>query len=324
MKLISVIVIMLVVFVATQSFIIDNPFLLQGNTRLLQELSGYPVYEGKPADLIPAKGFVKYELSTTLFTDYAEKERLVKIPAGTVIRVTNDGLPVFPDGTMLVKTFFYYNDKRDASKGKKIIETRILLKVNGTWKAGTYTWNKEQTDAVLNEKGQKESVSWLDETGTSKNINYRIPSAKQCGTCHNAGDAIMPIGFKIRNLNVEVKRNEAAINQLTWLANSSIINAINPSSFSVLPAWDNPSYTLQQRARAYLEVNCAHCHNKDGFCARSGFRPGYDNPFEETGIAEKKKKIIKQLRSGRMPLLGTTIVHKEGLDLIVAYIESLK
>ena len=115
---------------------------------LLPKISAYNIFTGDPVALTPGNGFQLYELATGLFTDYAEKQRLIKLPAGTAITAIHDGLPQFPDGTILVKTFYYFNDKRNAAAGKRLIETRLLIKNNGLWTAGAYVWNNEQTDAV--------------------------------------------------------------------------------------------------------------------------------------------------------------------------------
>jgi uncharacterized repeat protein (TIGR03806 family) len=316
----------LVCFIAAQSFITDP----DSGSQLPSRLSDYPVYEGRPSDLHPSKGFVRYELATTLFTDYAEKERLVKVPAGTSIVVTGDGLPQFPDGTMLVKTFFYWNDKRDTSRGRRIIETRVLLKSGDSWLAGTYLWNAEQNEAVLSGSGSRTAVSWIDETGNVRQIRYQVPSARQCASCHRSDREIVPIGFKTRNLNMDVLRAAAAndragapINQLRWLGDNGVIAPVDPARFSRLPVWNDAAFTLEERARAYMEVNCAHCHNASGFCSQSRFRPGYENSLSETEIPRKKKKILDFVRSGRMPLLGTTIVHEEGLQLLEAYFKTI-
>jgi len=340
----------ILIFIAAQSFITDptssrrslrvtdeySPSPAPGVTdeagpQLPPRLSDFPIYEGRASDLQPAKGFVRYQLATTLFTDYAEKERLVKVPFGTSIVVTGDGLPQFPDGTMLVKTFFYWNDRRDTSLGRRIIETRILLKSGDSWLAGTYIWNAAQNEALLAGSGLRTAVSWIDGAGQTRNIKYEVPSAKQCASCHRSGKEIVPIGFKTRNLNIDVTlpgttsgtSNTPTINQLRHLQSLGIIAAVDPSSLSRLPAWDDNQYSLEQRARAYLEMNCAHCHNADGFCARSEFRPSYENSLSETKIAAKKKKILDFMRSGRMPLLGTTIVHDEGLQLLEAYFKTI-
>ena len=307
----------LLCFIAAQSFITGPA------PQLLPKLSDYPIYIGRPADLQPASGFVRYELATTLFTDYAEKERLVKVPTGTSIVVTGDGLPQFPDGTMLVKTFFYWNDRRDTSRGRRIIETRILLKLGDSWLAGTYLWNAEQTEAMLTGSGSRTAVSWIDASGQARNIRYQVPSARQCASCHRSDKAIVPIGFKMRNLNMDVTRAGAPINQLRYLADKGQIAPVDPTRFSRLPVWNDAAFTLEERARAYLEVNCAHCHNANGFCSQSKFRPSYEVPLNETAIPKKKEKILEFIRSGRMPLLGTTIVHEEGLQLLDTYFKTI-
>lgn len=314
----------LLCFVAAQSFIDRRARPETTIPALFPQLSDYHIYTGHPSDLMEANGFIKYELATTLFTDYAEKQRLIKVPSGSALGVTNGGLPQFPDGTILVKTFFYWNDARDTSKGKRIIETRILVKSGGGWQAGTYVWNAGQNEAALVNAGMKMKVDRIDENGEQKSIRYQVPSAGQCGSCHNAGNALAPIGFKIRNLNIDVDRNNTAINQLKYFTRIGIAANIDPSLFPALPVWNSDVYTLEQRARAYLEINCAHCHNEKGFCATSDFRPAYENAFSQTNIAAKKNKILRFLKSGRMPLLGTTVVHREGVQLIEAYLKTIR
>jgi hypothetical protein len=137
---------------------------------LLPKLSDYNIFTGDPVALTPGNGFQLYELATGLFTDYAEKQQLIKVPSGQTITAVNDGLPQFPDSTILVKTFYYFNDKRNVSKGKRLIETRLLIKNNGQWMAGTYVWNKEQTEAALVTGGQKTTVSWIDEKANNKRV----------------------------------------------------------------------------------------------------------------------------------------------------------
>jgi uncharacterized repeat protein (TIGR03806 family) len=262
-----------------------------------------------------------YELATGLFTDYAEKQRLIKLPAGKTIMAVNDGLPRFPDSTILVKTFYYFNDKRNVSKGKRLIETRLLVKNNGQWLAGTYVWNDEQTDAVLVNKGANMPVSWIDEKGSNRTITYRIPAPKDCASCHNSNNLLMPVGLKMRNLNREVVRNNVSINQLQYLQNAGVLSSVDARRFAALPNWQNEKYNITERVRAYLEVNCAHCHNDKGSCARSPLRFGWEIPLADTRIDNRKNRIISMMEKGRMPRTGTTIVDAEGLSLIKKYLQ---
>ena len=290
-------------------------------TMLMPHLSDYKIFAGEPAALIPGNGFQLYELATGLFTDYAEKQRLIKLPAGKTMLAVNDGLPQFPDSTILVKTFYYFNDKRDTAKGKRLIETRLLVKNNGQWLAGTYVWNETQTDAVLVSKGASVPVSWIDDNANRNTISYRIPSTKDCASCHNSNNVLMPVGIKIRNLNREVVRNGKSINQLQYLQNTGVMNAVDAARFSQLPDWQNEKYAMTERVRAYLDVNCAHCHSDKGSCASSALRFGWEIPFSDTRINNKKDRIIKMMEKGRMPRIGTTIIDKEALALIKKYLQ---
>ncbi|HUP12671.1 MAG TPA: hypothetical protein VM187_10675 [Niastella sp.] len=288
---------------------------------LLPLISDYNIFAGDPAALKPGNGFQLYELATGLFTGDAEKQRLIKVPAGKAVVAVNDGLPQFPDSTMLVKTFYYFNDKREPSKGKRLIETRLLVKNNGQWLGGTYVWNEAQTDAVLVSKGATVPVSWINEKANSKTISYRIPASKDCASCHNNNNLLMPVGIKIRNLNREVVRNNVTVNQLQYLQNTGVLNAVDDGRFSQLPHWQSEKYTVAERVRAYLEVNCAHCHSDKGSCARSPLRFAYEIPLANTHIHNKKDRIVDMMEKGRMPRIGTTIVDEEALALIKKYLQ---
>ena len=43
----------------------------------------------------------------------------VKVPAGTQMTKSSDETIDFPNGTILTKTFYYYNDERDTTLGKR-------------------------------------------------------------------------------------------------------------------------------------------------------------------------------------------------------------
>lgn len=288
-----------------------------------QDLSGYAIFQGDPVDLMPAEDFHVYELATELFTDYAEKQRLIKLPAGFTLKANGEGLPDFPEGTILVKTFYYYNDKRDPSNGKKVIETRLEIKSNGRWNVGTYLWNKDQTDATLITTGINKTINWIDDQGNGRVIAYRVPSNNECATCHQASGQIIPIGPKLRNLNMDVERNAIEVNQLQHLQQTGILDGVDPISIPSLPRWKNTSEPLDRRARAYLDVNCAHCHNANGIASGTKLVLNYDTPYQGTDIGDRRNAIVSNMERGSMPRLGTSIVDDEGLELIRAYIKNL-
>ena len=148
-------------------------------------LSELNLYSGNLSDLEPSVYTFEYQLNSALFTDYAHKQRLIALPAGTSMDYVDDGFPDFPDNTVISKTFYYNVDERDESLGKIIIETRVLIKINGEWELGNYKWNDAQTDAVLDTAGATLPVSWIDSEGITNDINYQIPSSTDCFTCHS-------------------------------------------------------------------------------------------------------------------------------------------
>lgn len=294
------------------------------NIELADELSAYNIFKGSPSDLVPNDGFVIYELSAQLFSDYAEKQRLIKLPEGEFLTPEGDGLPGFPDNTIIVKTFFYYNDRRDTSKGKQIIETRLLIKSGSKWTVATYMWNEEQTDARLVTSGFDTTVNWIDQQGNGKVISYHIPGNRECATCHNANGQVIPIGPKLRNLNRAVgSANGTNVNQLFYLEDLKLFKQIDPSDFSSMPDPHDESAQIMERARAYLDVNCAHCHKRDGIASDTRLFLEYELSLDDTRISRKKNRIEALMSEGYMPQLGTTLVDQEGLELIKKYLQGL-
>jgi uncharacterized repeat protein (TIGR03806 family) len=289
-------------------------------------LSELNLYVGDLGNMeITPYGF-EYSLNSKLFTDYATKQRFIVLPTGGKLTYNGEGLPIFPDNSIIAKTFFYNIDDRDPSLGQKIIETRLLIKINGTWETGDYKWNDAQTEAVLDLNGSIVPVTWIDANGESNSINYEIPSNTDCFTCHQNSGSSTPIGPKMRTINFNFKGS----NQIQRLIDNNLLEGLSdPSSISRLPKWDDPNEELSRRARAYMDINCAHCHTQGGYCEeQSNLRLDYETAFEESSIAASSNSIIIRIQNTipeyGMPLIGTTIVHDEGVELLIEYINSLE
>jgi uncharacterized repeat protein (TIGR03806 family) len=290
-------------------------------------LSELNLYVGDLGNMeITPYGF-EYSLNSKLFTDYATKQRFFVLPTGEKLSYDGEGLPIFPDNSIIVKTFYYNIDDRDPSLGQKIIETRLLIKINGSWETGDYKWNDAQTEAVLDLNGSVVPVTWIDATGESNAIDYEIPSNTDCFTCHQNGGTTTPIGPKMRTINFDFNGS----NQIQQLIDNNLLEGLaDPSSVSVLPKWDDPNEELSRRARAYMDINCAHCHTQGGYCEeQSNLRLDYETAFEESSIAASSNSIIIRIQNITipqygMPLIGTTIVHDEGVELLLEYINSLE
>lgn len=290
------------------------------------KLSHYNIFKGNPSELIPNDKFEVLELNSKLFTDYSYKQRLVNIPDGKIIDKKSNGELIFPNGTILTKTFFYPHDERDWSKGKKIIETRLEIKEKNTWNIATYIWNDEQTDAYLNSDGKNVSVNWINSEGNNQKINYEVPNSNQCVLCHQSNLKVTPIGPTLKNLNLLVNRNGININQLSYLQSNGFLTDFSIENIGSITNYEESNNALDERFKSYLFINCAHCHNPEGWeeSSRKPYDFRYETPLINMGIIGKENKLHRVVNNGRMPYLGTTIKHNEGIEIINEYLKYLK
>ena len=120
------------------------------------------------------------------------------------------------------------------------------------------------------------------------------------------------------------------INQLqSFIDKGYLINAPAPGEIEALPNWeDDVNYSLEERARAYFDVNCAHCHIPGGFCElQSTLDLAFETDYNDTNIFQRRFSIANRMSNYSpgvsMPLIGTTMVHTEGYNLIQEYLDSL-
>ena len=308
-----------------------NPYIddtVYAVAKFLPKLSQLNIFKGSPSDLVTNSTSYEYNLSTSLYSDYALKFRTISLPKDSQMVYSDAGLLQFPDSTVISKTFYYFNDERDPSLGKKMIETRLLIKTNGAWSMGNYLWNEDQTDALFSNSAPVVTVDWIDANGTNRTVNYKVPFSINCTQCHNVNDVTRPIGPKARNLNFTYNGK----NQLQNFADMGLLAGAPPiSQIEQLPDWVDSSFTLEQRARAYMDINCAHCHQPGGEHSssvpdRPDFR--YGTSFEDSKILDFKIDIRDRVATSpafgpSMPLIGITQLHTEGVELIHEYIDSL-
>ncbi|TCD03198.1 hypothetical protein [Pedobacter psychroterrae] len=321
-------IIMLLVLVAPLIYVLScnttgNPD-IRNEVVFKKKLSNYHLFQGKMSALHPTLGVELFELSSTLFTDYAEKQRLIKLPAGKKLTLNGNGLPDFPEGTLIAKTFYYGSE---SAKRLNIVETRLLIFAGSKWNVATYQWNEGQTDAFLIKEGATVQLKVEGFTGEKRQIAYHIPRNNECVSCHRSGNEILPIGPKVRNLNRVVERDRKQVNQLQYLMNKGLINVSSLDTFQRLPAYKYKETPIAQRARAYLDINCAHCHQPGGYAGQTTLNLDYNTSIERSGIELNKNNIIirmNEMGDYHMPKLGTTVVDKEGVELIRAYIKTLK
>lgn len=330
-KIISIGIVLVLVFACSRDEInrdgrVEIPdFNFPQTVTFKEKLSDYDIFKNAPELLLPSDEFYVLELSSVLFTDYAYKQRLVKLPQGTEMKKLNDGSIEFPNGSILTKTFYYYLDERDTSLGKRIIETRLLIKESDTWNAATYVWNASQTEATLNTEGSSMPMSWINADGVNLSTEYKVPSSNECMTCHQSKGAMTSLGPTLTNLNKDVERNGASINQLSHLQNLGLLEVLDASQIPHMVNYKNSTAPLAERGRAYLAMNCAHCHNPHAWDtpAERDFDFRLSTSLNASGIPFEKDKIMDALIENRMPFIGTTLKDEEGVDLMIEYLNSL-
>jgi parallel beta-helix repeat protein len=364
------------------------------------ELKNYNLFASATNPLAnPNGGGVPFELNSALFSDYASKYRFLFIPAGktATYRDHNTGATQtleFPIGTVIAKSFTFRKENASGVlTSEDVVETRLLIKreVNGGpfWVGLPYIWEKDSsgklTTAKLHVEGGTASVTYdyLDpdpdvKTGANRTRYtnntahpYGIPAALNCLTCHAGDDrepGAAPIGLKPRFMN----RANAALggkNQLEHLKDVGLLTGM-PGAAGTLekaPRWNVPgdanadaALDKHLRVRAYLEVNCAHCHNSNGNASNSGlgldayravdlhygickkpvaagrgsggrqydivpYLPQSPQPEQSDGASASilYYRVASAEAGVRMPPVARTVVHAEAASLIADWINNV-
>lgn len=315
-----------------------------------EKLSDYNFFKGQLADLAPNENVHPYKLNSALFSDYAHKARFVQLPEGKSVDYHSTEVMEFPVGSILIKNFYYPNDFSEPNGARRILETRLLIHEEEGWKALPYVWNDEQTEAFLEIAGATKSVSWRDKEGKKQKINYSIPNMNQCRSCHLKENKIMPIGPSARQLNGTYNYAEnSEENQLQYWEEHGLLLNLPEGKLPKIVNYENENAPLADRARAYLEINCGHCHRPEGPAKNSALHlmASVDNPaawgIGKTPIAAGKGSgglkydivkgnadqsiLVYRMESTdpgiMMPELGRKMVHTEGLALVKQWINEM-
>ncbi|WP_396637176.1 Ig-like domain-containing protein [Maribacter sp. R77961] len=296
-------------------------------------------------NLVPAPELIPYDMIEPFWSDGAEKSRWMVIPndgnhdsAEEQIVFSNTDAWDFPKGSVLIKHF---------ELGGKRLETRFEIKGDDdVFYYLTYKWNDAQTNATLLNDAVDEDVIV---NGITQSWHY--PSRAECASCHFPQNGSV-LGPKTRNLNKEITypSNGSTLNQLVALSQIGIISetitASNVDNYPKVYAKNDANASLEDKARTYLDVNCASCHNPsvDNIAM---FDARYTTPLENQNIINgdvvydeglnNPKVIIPQdvansmahfrmnsTQTGiEMPPISKDVVDAGGVQLIEDWINSL-
>ena len=253
---------------------------LTGLTLPLDTLSAYGFFVGELAELEPAPGVVAYAPASPLWADHAAKGRFVYVPEGEQILIDEGEDWVFPDGTVVIKTFFLDLDRSDTQSGDAwVVETRLMIREAGEWTNHTYVWDDAQQDAERIIAGTRRYVNVIDADGAEMEQEYLVPSTNDCNSCHERDDEMRTLGLVTFQLDYE----RGGENQLEALAEAGVLSlpaSWGERTFEPIPDPTDLDVSLDRRARAYLHANCGHCHRPGGGGGRSGLSLFYyeENP----------------------------------------------
>ncbi|MEP6885388.1 MAG: chitobiase/beta-hexosaminidase C-terminal domain-containing protein [Gammaproteobacteria bacterium] len=328
--------------VAPQPYL-KMPHRADGKIPLLLSQTG--AFSDTPS-LIPSKGLIPYDLVLAFWSDGASKLRWAAVPEK--IKYSPTGEWIFPKGTVFVKTFELPTD--DADPGiKRRLETRLLVsdEAGGVYGA-VYRWRADNSDADLLTTSRTEQIAIKTAAGDTRTQSWYYPSRPDCLACHNAKTSGV-LGPKARQLNrTFTYPSGVSDNQLrAWNHIGLFAPALNEAKLASLPtlaAVDDESRTLQDRARSYLDANCAQCHRPGGTVAY--FDARYDTPLEKQEIIngpilidqgiDRPRVIsphdiwrsimfmrVNTLDDIKMPPIGRETIDQKGVQLLHDWISSL-
>jgi len=287
----------------------------------------------------------------------------------------------FPPGTVFAKTFAF-----PSAGAEDVVETRLLIKRHRAnsdpyWVGLAYQWITDpdgKRHADLKIEGATKSVTYdYDDPDPEVKVEqgnrvhykgtvekYGVPNAGACVLCHNGDDleaGSPPIGPKVRNLNKDHDYSDAGrMNQLAYLQQKGLLDLPDePAKLEKLAKWNVPGSSgdpadspadIHKRVRAYLEVNCMHCHNPAGNAQNSGLSlDSFREPMDEGhGICKPPIAAGRaadfanyDIRPGsasqsllpyrlssvqpgiRMPPLARTVQQKEAVELVTKWVNEV-
>lgn len=305
-------------------------------------------------DQEPAPGVIPYSINAEHWADHTTSERWLAVPGDGKITIDGKGNWQFPDGSVIAKTVSL------AELGR--LETQVLHREEGSWRPYTYIWNEEQTDAALADAtGFTRELKVRDETAPEgiREQSYRFASRNECLLCHNpwveARTTIFGVqsasllGVHVNQLNRAHDWGDGSQNQIQRWLDCGLLDAAFPEPLDKTERLTDPydtSADLNDRARAYLHVNCSQCHQFNAGGAAT-IALSHNVKLEDARILDVRPtqgmfrisgaKIIApgdpfgsvlfyriaKRGGGRMPRVGSSEVDQQAVDLFLNWIVSL-
>ena len=234
----------------------------------------------------------------------------------------------------------------------RLVETRLLVRRADGWTVLPYVWNADQSEARLERTGDEKALDLVDAQGHGQKFTYVVPNENQCASCHvtnlKSGE-FTPLGPKARNLNRTLAYADGTENQIARWARAGFLTGVPAGELPRAADWRDAQAPIADRARTYLDVNCAHCHQAGGTASNTSLRLDALGPADWSlglckpsvaagkGTGDRIHDIVPgkpddsilpfRLASTEggvmMPELGRSTVHQEGVQLIRDWIAAM-
>ncbi|MEM7698518.1 MAG: PQQ-dependent sugar dehydrogenase [Verrucomicrobiota bacterium] len=312
-----------------------------------------------------AEGLLPFEINAEASWNGSERLRFLGLPPGETIQIQRrpagdskrDPSTLrtvagwdrwkYPDGTVIGQTFTL-----ERGQDPLRVETQISMKQGGEWQFFTYRWRDDQSDAELvGESGDYATIEFASENLEPQELPWRFPARAECAACHTQRSMFVLSGT-MAQLNREVDYASLGGEKSNQLATFKALGFF-PERFrfneSVIAGQNMPNphdraHTLDERARSWLHVNCAHCHRETGVAGRASFELLHWLPLAETDLLDQKpavglpgpngelvdslllapgdpdrSEIYRRVANpivGKMPMLGGTTLSEEEIALV--------
>jgi len=225
----------------------------------------------------PATGVVPFAVSSRQWQDGATAEHWAAFPGLSAATYHATGKPIpgmvswhsfrmhFPKDAVLMRTL---------SLGSRRLETQLMHYDGMDWRAYTFAWRDDQTDAdLVPADGAEIEVPDPTPLGNAPKRHWQFHSRSQCMSCHS-NQSEYALAFLPEQLN---RAGPDGRNQLVALTEAGYIRRVGKGD-KPLPPFDaesvarerkiadprDASEPLEARARGYLHANCGHCHSDHG------------------------------------------------------------
>ena len=285
-----------------------------------------------------SKEYVAYEVNAPFWSDNADKTRYFRLPEGKSISYRSEGSWEVPVGTEIIKNF-------RAPEANRMLETRVIKRIETGWEAATYIWDKKSRNATLRPEGlqlerwQRVGKSWAPTT-------WHGPSSSECASCH-----VDAAGYVLGLNTAQLNNEDGEKNQIMDFVKRELLSGL-PEDFSPETAArhcdpHDPKCELGDRARVLLDVNCAMCHRPNG-PGNASIDLRYATDLGDTKMIDEKPaqgdlgiadaRIVKPgdaessllylrmntLSNGRMPNIGSNVIDQKAVKLLREWINSME